>query len=97
MRERIRNEEIRKRPGVTDVIERIARGKWRWAGHIARDNTKWTEDHAMETTGDKQKHWSSRRQKRWRDDLQRRAGKNWMQAAQDRSRERWKRSMSRSK
>lgn len=42
LRGRFRNEEIRKRT-VDDVLERITRANWRWAGHIARSNDgRWT-------------------------------------------------------
>ena len=36
LRDRIRNEEIRRRTKVTDIARRIAKLKWQWAGHIAR-------------------------------------------------------------
>ena len=43
LRERIHNENIRRRTGVTDVIERIAKLKWQWVGHIGRPYRKrWT-------------------------------------------------------
>ncbi|CAH2267392.1 jg27575 [Pararge aegeria aegeria] len=32
----IRNKEIRRRTGATDIAQRIAKLKWQWAGHIAR-------------------------------------------------------------
>ncbi|CAH2260562.1 jg18264 [Pararge aegeria aegeria] len=35
-RDQIRNEEIRKRTRVTDIAQRVAKLKWKWAGHIAR-------------------------------------------------------------
>ena len=38
LRERIRNENIIRRTGVTDVIERIAKLKWQWIGHIGRQD-----------------------------------------------------------
>ncbi|CAH2267072.1 jg8336 [Pararge aegeria aegeria] len=31
-----RNEEIRRRTRVTDIAQRVAKLKWKWAGHIAR-------------------------------------------------------------
>ncbi|XP_024887867.1 uncharacterized protein LOC112464852 [Temnothorax curvispinosus] len=43
LRDKIRNELIRKRTGVADVVERASRQKWQWAGHVARSNTKWTK------------------------------------------------------
>ncbi|CAH2237101.1 jg24440 [Pararge aegeria aegeria] len=34
--EGLRNEEIRRRTRVTDIAQRDAKLKWKWAGHIAR-------------------------------------------------------------
>lgn len=84
LRDRIRNKEIRRRTGIMDVVERVARLKWQWAGHVARDNLKWTK------TLMQWKPWESRRsrgrpQTRWREDIQRHAGKNWIQTAQERT------------
>jgi hypothetical protein len=36
LRDRIRNDEIRKRTKLTDIARRIVDLKWQWAGHIAR-------------------------------------------------------------
>ncbi|CAH2217639.1 jg24 [Pararge aegeria aegeria] len=36
LRDRISNVEIRRRTGVTDIAQRIAKLKWQWAGHIVR-------------------------------------------------------------
>ncbi|CAH2239424.1 jg16849 [Pararge aegeria aegeria] len=36
LRDQIRNEEIRRRTRVTDIAQRVAKLKWKWAGHIAR-------------------------------------------------------------
>ncbi|CAG9136621.1 unnamed protein product [Plutella xylostella] len=36
LRDRIRNEEIRRRTKVTDIAKRISTLKWQWAGHVAR-------------------------------------------------------------
>jgi hypothetical protein len=36
LRDRIRNDEMRKRTKVTDIARRIADLKWQWAGHNAR-------------------------------------------------------------
>jgi len=38
LRDKIRNEEIKRRTRVCEVVGRIARLKWRWAGHVARNN-----------------------------------------------------------
>ena len=43
LRERIRNENIRRRTEVTDVTERIAKLKWQWVSHIGRQGReRWT-------------------------------------------------------
>ncbi|CAH2227913.1 jg9894 [Pararge aegeria aegeria] len=36
LRDQIRNEEIRRRSGLTDIVQRVAKLQWQWAGHIAR-------------------------------------------------------------
>ena len=44
LRDRIPNDEIRRRTRVTDVVERVAHLKWSWAGHIARmSGERWTK------------------------------------------------------
>ncbi|CAH2265183.1 jg16839 [Pararge aegeria aegeria] len=36
LRDQIRNEEIRRRTRVTDIAQRVAKLKWKWAEHRAR-------------------------------------------------------------
>lgn len=36
LRDNIRNEEIRRRTKVTYLTSRIAKWKWMWVGHVAR-------------------------------------------------------------
>ncbi|CAH2226067.1 jg24551 [Pararge aegeria aegeria] len=36
LRDRIRNDEIRRRTEVTDLAQRISKFKWQWAGHVCR-------------------------------------------------------------
>lgn len=84
LRDRVRNEVIRQRTGIADITHRAAALKWRWAGHIARSsNEKWTKRlltwRPRTTTRS-----AGRPQMRWKDDLSRRTGVNWIQAAQDR-------------
>ena len=38
LKEKIPNENIRRRTGVTDVIKRTAKLKWHWVGHIGRQD-----------------------------------------------------------
>ncbi|CAG9837260.1 unnamed protein product [Diabrotica balteata] len=83
LRDRITNEDIRRRTGVTDIIEKIARLKWRWAGHIARmTDGRWTK-RLLEWRPRENKRNVGRPPTRWTDDL-RRINKNWIRAAQDR-------------
>ena len=35
-RDKKRNDWLRKQTGVTGILERVKRLKWKWAGHIAR-------------------------------------------------------------
>ena len=86
LRDRIRNEEIRRRTKVADIARRISKLKWQWAGHIVRrSDGRW---------GKKLLEWRPRTSKRsvgrpparWTDDLVKIAGSRWMQVAMDRSR-----------
>lgn len=43
LKEKITNVKIRGRTRIVDVIEQIAKNKWRCVDHVARDNTKWTK------------------------------------------------------
>ncbi|CAH2259080.1 jg17259 [Pararge aegeria aegeria] len=81
----IRNEEIRRRTRVTDILvaQRVAKLKWKWAGHIARrTDGRW---------GSKVLEWRPRTGKRsvgrppirWTDDIKRVAGSRWKQAEPD--------------
>jgi hypothetical protein len=85
VRDRITNDEIRKRTKVTDIARRIADLKWQWAGQIAgRTDGRW---------GRKVLEWRPRTGRRsvgrlptkWTDDLVKVAGSRWMRAAHDRS------------
>ncbi|CAG9831296.1 unnamed protein product [Diabrotica balteata] len=82
LRDRITNEDIRTRTRVTDIIEKIARLNWRWAGHIARmTDRRWTK-RLLEWRSREDKRSVGRPPTRWTDDL-RRLNKNWIRAAQD--------------
>ncbi|KAM0735271.1 LINE-1 retrotransposable element ORF2 protein [Formica fusca] len=84
LRDHIPNKEVRRRTRITDVVERVARLKWQWAGHVARDNIKWTKT-LMQWRPRESRRSVGRPQLRWRDDIQRHAGKNWIQTAQERT------------
>jgi len=40
----VKNDEIRRRTGATDVIERVTKQKWKWAGHVAKILGLWTKE-----------------------------------------------------
>ncbi|CAH2238184.1 jg13018 [Pararge aegeria aegeria] len=41
LRDKIRNEEIRRRSRVTDIPQKVAKLKWLWAEHIGRTDGRW--------------------------------------------------------
>ena len=85
LRDRIRNEDIRKRTKVTDVARRIAKLKWQWAGHIARrTDGRWGRK-VLEWRPRTGRRCVGRPPTRWTDDLVKAAGIRWMRVARDRS------------
>lgn len=88
LRDRIRNEEIRRRTKVTDIAYRVSKLKWQWAGHIARrTDGRWSR-RVLEWRPRTGKRSVGRPPARWTDDIVKSAGKHWMRAASDRTR--WK-------
>ena len=84
LRDKIRNVEIRRRTKVNDVMEEIAANKWRWAGHVARqDSNRWTLK-TLQWRPRETKRSRGRPQRRWVDDIRETAGRNWMRQARDR-------------
>ncbi|CAH2267521.1 jg22609 [Pararge aegeria aegeria] len=84
LRDQIRNEEIRRRTRVTDIVQRVAKLKWKWAGHIARRTDGRWGSKVLEWRPRTGKRSVGRPQTRWTDDIKRVAGSRWKQAAQDR-------------
>ena len=81
--DRIRNTELRKRSGVTDVVERVAKLKWSFAGHVARTtDQRWTK-RLVEWRPREDRRSRGRPPTRWSDDIRRLAG-DWLRKAQDR-------------
>ena len=85
LRDRVRNEQVRRLSKVEDVIERIAKAKWQWAGHVARgDQEKWTTK-LMQWRPRTSRRSAGRPQKRWVDDIKEVTGPMWQKKAQDRA------------
>lgn len=85
LRDKIRNEELRRKTKITDAIERITHLKWNWAGHVARiPDNRWTRRIIEWRPRDKAHRSRGRPPTRWTDDL-RRISSNWIQDAQDRA------------
>ncbi|CAG9120224.1 unnamed protein product [Plutella xylostella] len=83
LRDRIRNEEIRRRTKVTDIAKRISTLKWQWAGHVARRaDDRWSRK-VLEWRPRVGKRRVGRPPTRWSDDLRKVAGRRWMQMADD--------------
>ena len=69
LRDHVKNEDLRRRSGVTDIIERIAILKWNWVGHMARrTDNRWTK-RLLEWTPRTDKRSRGRPHTRWIDDL----------------------------
>ena len=82
------NEWIRKRTKVIDAAEYVAKLKWSFAGHNARQ-----KDERWNATIQNWRPWlgfrtRGRPQMRWSDDLKRIGGLNWRRTAQNR--ENWR-------
>ena len=85
-RDRKRNEWIRSQTGVQDIILKVKRHKWQWAGHIARlQDERWTKL-VTEWIPLQGKRKRARPKTRWVDELRKFEGIRWMQVAQDRAR-----------
>ena len=84
-RDKIRNEVIRSKTGVKDIIEKVQCMKGQWAGHVAgMSNTRWAKI-TSEWTPREGKRTRGRPKRRWRDDIEEVGGSQWMRVAQDRS------------
>ena len=87
-RDKIRNDVIRSKTQLKDIIETAQNLKGQWAGHIARmNNDRW----AKKTTEWRPREGSRKKgrpKRRWRDEIEEKAGSAWTHVAQDR--QEWK-------
>jgi hypothetical protein len=84
LKDRKKNEEIRHKTGMRDVLSTADRPKWKWGDHVARlDHTSWT--HRLTMWDPRIGKRNVRRQRiRWADYLKRIAGAQWTTRARDR-------------
>ena len=81
------NEWLRQQTGVQDIVCRMKKLKWQWAGHKARTtDTCWTKI-VTEWIPLQGKRKQGRPATRWEDDIRKFLGVTWMRAAANR--EKW--------
>ncbi len=84
----IRNEAIRKKTGIRDIIDEAHCMQGQWAGHLARMNdTQWAKK-TTEWTPRDGKQRKERPKKRWKLYIEERCGTSWMQITHERNK--WK-------
>ena len=84
LRDKIRNEEIKKRTKIIDIVERVEGMRGKWARYVARmEGSKWA-NRVTKWTPRQGKRFRGRPRRRWRDEIEKKAGKMWMKRAQDR-------------
>ena len=84
LRDKIRNEEIRRRTNMRDVVERADNLKWKWGGHVSRmDHQKWTHRVTMWDPREGRRN-VGRQRTRWADYFRTTAGSQWSRVARDR-------------
>ncbi|CAH2217718.1 jg17 [Pararge aegeria aegeria] len=84
LRDRIRNDEIRRRTKVTDNAQRISKLKWQWAGHVCRTTDGRWGRRVLQWRPRIGKHSVGRPRVRWTDNLKKVAGSGWIRKAEDR-------------
>ena len=81
LKDKVRNEEVRRRTGLKDVVIEAKHLKWKWAGHvIRRPDNRWSHRTTVWIPREGKRNRGGQR-KRWRDELPR----NWRLAASDRA------------
>ncbi|CAH2237324.1 jg15785 [Pararge aegeria aegeria] len=81
LRDRIRNENIRRRTKVTDIAQRISKLKWQWAGHVCRRTDGRWGRRVLEWRPRIGNRSEGRPRARWTDDLKKVSGSGWMRKA----------------
>ncbi|CAH2261059.1 jg5453 [Pararge aegeria aegeria] len=82
--DKLNNQKLRKRTGVSDALRQIIWLKWKWAGHVCRANTiSWTKI-LTEWLPRNKKRKRGRPRKRWADVFTQVCGPLWMRNAKER-------------
>ena len=84
-RDKLGNERIRAEAGVRDVMDKVTRLKWKWAGHVARMRPERWSKSVTERTPWERKRMRGGRRRRQRDELVEKAGTGWMPEARERN------------
>ena len=84
IRDRHRSTWIWAKTGGKDIVQVVKKQKWRWAGHVARMNdNRWTK-RITDWCPYNDKGSKKRPDTRWRDEIEKNAGKTCQRIAQDR-------------
>ena len=84
IKDKFRNENIRARTKVEDIVWKAEKAKGQSAGHFARmDINKWARKATKWTPRDRRR-TRGRPKRRWKDDIEQKAGSKWMQVAPNR-------------
>ena len=87
VKEKIPHTKIRQQTKVRDAIKTVLKMKWKWAGHIGRmQDERWTAKCTMWMPTGRRRKGAPRR--RWRDDIVKYAGKDWIELS--RNRDQWR-------
>jgi hypothetical protein len=88
LRDKVRNEDLRRECEMEDAASKARTFKWRWGRHVARVTLeRW--EHAT-TIGDLRqgKRWRGRPRHRWSQEFKNEVGAQWTRLARDRAK--WK-------
>ena len=84
-KDRMSNEEVKRKTGMTDSASWAQQLKWRWGGHVARmHHLRWTQQMTM---WDPRIGWRTvgTPKMRWTDDFKKTAGTQWSTQAKEQS------------
>ncbi|GFO31657.1 endonuclease-reverse transcriptase [Plakobranchus ocellatus] len=86
---RVKWGQIRKRTQIQDIVDFVAKQKWKWAGDVARlKDNRWTL-RVTEWQPRNSKRSRGRQARRWLDDIVKTKGNMWSRDARDR--DEWRR------